>query len=211
VTGRTRPIVEHGRQEAEPRVIDPPPRAQHGRLAGGGSRPPVEDLRLYRRHEYLRYWYVPVAAALAVVVAVGVIWAADGLFGGGGNEPAAPAPTPTATASAAANVTTTGTPTTPTPGTQTPATATGSPPAGTPTPSSIAGTGQFRVVGGTGGDCLNIRTGPGTASPAADCLAEGTVVELTGESEESGGITWVRIVTESGHDGWVAEQYLLEQ
>jgi hypothetical protein len=185
-------------------------------MPGGGPRPPVDDLRLYRRHEFLRYWYVPVAAALAVLVAIGVIWGSDKLFGGGGDNPASPTATATPSESTTVTVTVTGTPPTPTTGTptagtQTPATVTGSPASGTRTPGATGPTGQTRVITGTGGDCLNIRTGPGTASPAVDCLAEGTVVQLAGETQESGGITWVRINTESGHDGWVSGEFLVAE
>lgn len=203
------PRIRAATPPAEPHVIEPPPRAQRGRLAGGAARPPVDDLRLYRRHEFLRYWYVPVAALLAILVAVGVIWGADQLFGGGGGEPA----TPAATATPSPTVAQVATATTPagSPGattTGTPVIATGTRPAGTTTPA--AGNGARAVVA-TGGDCLNIRTGPGTSNPAVDCLAEGTVVTLTGESEASGGVTWVRIQSETGHDGWVSDEFLKPQ
>lgn len=173
----------------------------------GGRRPGkntgAEMPSIYRRPRILQYWYVPVAAILAIGVAWGVVLAGDRLFGDDDNE-------------AAAGTTQTSTPTaTPTtsgagaPATSATAGATGT--AGSPTPSGAAPSGVKAVVAGTGGDCLNIRTGPGTSNPAPDCLDEGAVVTIVGEPEEANGLTWVHVISEAGHDGWVAEQYLERQ
>ncbi|MGH2611223.1 MAG: RING finger protein, partial [Tepidiformaceae bacterium] len=143
--------------------------------------------RVYGGHRLLRYWYVPVAALVAVGVAFGVIWLA-GLFGGDDSD-AAGGDDATTTAASTASAEATGAS-----GTQTPAATASAAPTG----------GKFQVndavvitgVGtGSGGEapCLNIRTEPGTDQTIIDCLREGTQLTVLGGPQEAGGLTWWRV------------------
>ncbi|HET7737337.1 MAG TPA: SH3 domain-containing protein, partial [Tepidiformaceae bacterium] len=162
---------------------------------------------MYRRHRMLAYWYIPIAILLAIGVAWGVVAVGDQFFGGDDTPAAAgtsSTPTPTQPAGAATNGPTQQT----SPGTRTATTR----PATTTTPSSGAGglpaVGDTAVVETDDGECLNIRTGAGSSNAAVDCLAVGTEVTVTEGPEAAGGLDWVRVTSENGHDGWVALQYL---
>lgn len=157
--------------------------------------------RIYDRHRWLGYWYVPAAVILAALVAVGIIWAADQLLGGS-TPPASPSPTP---APAGAE-----SPTPTPPAFATPATPTqqASP---APTVSGTVGPGRFTagqrlIVTGTG-DCLNVRTAPGTANDAIVCLQDGSEVTVTGGPQQAGNFTWWKVQTRLG-EGWAVENYL---
>jgi hypothetical protein len=158
--------------------------------------------RIYERHKIVGYWYVPVAVALAIFVAFGVIWGAERLFGGD-SQPASPQPAPTQTTNGA------GADQTPTPVPSTPA-------GTTPTPSATATTGPGKfsagdilVVTGTG-DCLNVRTDPGVENDAIVCIADATEVKVTGGPQPAGGLTWWKVETRLG-EGWAAEDYLVKK
>jgi hypothetical protein len=162
--------------------------------------PPVRQPlpRVYGRHRALDYWYVPVAVALAVAVAFGVIWVADSLFGGDDSgEPAdstIPATSPTATnQSPVANTTTPVTP----PSNQTP------PATGTFQPGDVV------VVSGSG-ECLNVRPEPGLANEPVACLPDGTEFKILSGPQSNEGLTWWKVQTAQG-DGWAAEDYLVRQ
>jgi hypothetical protein len=202
-----------GRGESEEVIGAPPPpmRVVPGPSAPPPARkPPVASRayavdragkpmpRVYGGHRWLKLWYVPVAALVAVGVALGVVWVA-GLFDGDDGDAAA-GEDPTATATVAASGT---------PGGET-ATPTGAAPTG----------GKFEIndavvitglgSGGTGeAPCLNVRTEPGVDKPAVDCLREGTQLVILGGPEEAGGLTWWFVKTPSG-DLWAAEDYLTE-
>lgn len=157
--------------------------------------------RIYDRHRWLGYWYVPAAVILAALVAFGIIWAADQLLGGS-TPPASPSPTP---APAGAEL-----PTPTPPAFATPATPTqqASP---APTVSGTVGPGRFTagqrlIVTGTG-DCLNVRTAPGTANDAIVCLQDGSEVTVTGGPQQAGNFTWWKVQTRLG-EGWAVENYL---
>ncbi|GIW13339.1 MAG: hypothetical protein KatS3mg062_0778 [Tepidiforma sp.] len=156
--------------------------------------------RIYDRHRWLGYWYIPVAVLLAIAVAFGIIWVAGQLTG---DEAATPEPTPVPTSIP-------GTPTPTSPAFATPAP---SPSPGLPTPSVSPSVGPGRFTAGqrllvTGtGDCLNVRTNPGTENDAIVCLQDGAEVRVTGGPQQAGNFTWWKVQTALG-EGWAVENYL---
>ncbi len=201
VLGET-PAVIHRRLPENAALNAPPPRRY---VPPTGEQVPRKPLpRIYERHRLIAYWYLPVAAALAIVVAFGVIWTADRLFGGGSGT-AAPEPTPTP-----AGTTASGTGTPPPASTATP----GATVSTTPPPANTTGPGKFSagdilVVTGTG-DCLNVRTEPGIENDAIICIADATEVKVTGGPRQAGGLTWWKVETRLG-EGWAAEDYLVKK
>jgi hypothetical protein len=67
--------------------------------------------------------------------------------------------------------------------------------------------GPFARVVNTG-SCLNIRDGPSLESNVITCAADGVLLRDQGETVESDGVTWVRVVTPAGVEGWAAAAYL---
>lgn len=198
-TGEAPPVIHRRLPEH-----DLPPTAPHRRyVPPSGEQMPRKPLpRIYERHKIVGLWYVPVAVALAIVIAFGVIWSAEKLFDGG-SEPAAPQPTPSPTSSVAA-------------ADQTPTPAASAPSGTTPAPSATVTTGPGKfsagdilVVTGTG-DCLNVRTEPGVENDAIICIADATEVKVTGGPQPAGGLTWWKVETRLG-EGWAAEDYLLKK
>lgn len=188
-----------------PRRYVPPQGEQHP------ARKPLP--KIYNRHRIIEYWYIPAAAAVAILVAVGVIWAAEKLFGGdgdnGGQVPAAgitPGPT---TQSGAGGETPAASPT---------PRASASAVAGTPT--TATGPGKFKagdtVVVTGAGDCLNVRTAPGRTNaqgevnPAIVFLNDGIEVKVVAGPERAGDLTWWKVSTALG-EGWAAEDYLVRK
>jgi hypothetical protein len=175
-----------------PYVAEEPSRARRH------TPPPSKPMpAVYSRHPLLTYWYVPVAVALAALVAAGVIFAADALFGDDDDAPAtvtAPTATPAAdelspSATGTASATTAASPT---------------------TTSTTAGTfrvGDTALVTGTG-NCLNIRSAAGTENDVVTCADEGTTVTILGGPEDDGEFIWWNIEAPGG-SGWAAEQYLI--
>ncbi len=155
--------------------------------------------KIYDGHPLLRYWYVPAAVVIAVLVAFSVIWVAGKIRGGDGGDPQSGQPTPAATVAG-------GTGKTPQSSTTAAPTAATSP---TPAPSTGAGKfkgGDILVVHDTG-DCLNVRVKAGLANDAIICVADGTELAVTGGPEDADGLTWWKVRTELG-EGWAAEDYL---
>jgi hypothetical protein len=66
----------------------------------------------------------------------------------------------------------------------------------------------FARVVNTEGTCLNIRAEPGPAGQVLACEAEGVMLEDLLEGVYLGGITWERVRTPAGIEGWASEQYL---
>lgn len=159
--------------------------------------------RIYQKRPITSYWYIPAAIAVAIVVAFGVIWAADRIFGGGGDkQPASSTPAAASTAAGAA---------TQPPGTapaQATASATTSPAAGSGSSTKFAA-GEVALVTGTG-ECLNVRVAPGTSNDAIVCLKDGEEVTVSGGPEESGDLQWWKVKTRLG-EGWAAEDYLVKK
>ena len=58
------------------------------------------------------------------------------------------------------------------------------------------------------GDCLNVRDAPSTAASVLTCAADNVLLRDQGETAEADGITWARVVTPAGAEGWAAAQYL---
>jgi hypothetical protein len=195
----------------QPVIGDHPPEAHVARrppapymVAGPGGKkpPPIETRsrgssmpRVYPGHALLRLWYVPVAALLAVGVAIGVIFGAEAIFGGDDDDAgAAVVTTPSATVSETAN------------GGETPS-ETGTP--GTSATSAASGkfqAGDVVVVTGSG-DCLNVRKAPGRDAAVLTCLPDGEPLTIRGGPETIDNLLWWKVQTVIG-EGWAAEQYL---
>lgn len=211
-------LAEPEPPSAEPTVVIGAEKPQHpAREAPSGSVPPrphppsvpyrpraakggPSGLAIYRRTSLLRYWYVPAAVGLAVLVALAVIFVGERLLDGGGEERPAAAESPTVAPAAGGE-----TPApTPPPETRTPA-ADESP---TPTPTAIGRfvPGDRLRVTGTGG-CLNIREEPTLQGPILWCLPDGETVEVLGGPEVADGYIWWQVRTNDGQ-GWAAEEYL---
>ena len=56
-----------------------------------------------------------------------------------------------------------------------------------------------------GGDCLNVREGPGLNMRAVDCIRDGTRIKLSAGPTEGDRIQWYQV---EGRTGWVAADYL---
>lgn len=69
--------------------------------------------------------------------------------------------------------------------------------------------GPFARVMGTG-SCLNVRAEPGIAAEVLACAADGVLLRDMGETQEIDGMTWLRVVTPAGAEGWASRQYLQE-
>ena len=202
VPQRKRPPAPYVAREAEP---------LRGRLQPAietpGLRSPMP--RVYGGSGLLQYWYVPVAALLALAVAAGVIFAADLLLGGEDGQAAAvvtgsPVAFEAATAAAAASPKATGN-------------AAGSPAAG---PAGAAAQGKFKPgdtvlvagAGGSSGDCLNIRTAPARGNDnSIACVPDGTELTIRAGPDVSGDLRWWKVqppANVSQGEGWVAEEYI---
>jgi hypothetical protein len=160
---------------------------------------------IYPGHRILRFWYLPVAGALAVVVALGVIFVADRLFSGD-SEKASAAPDNTPTVAAGADAESTPTTTSSTPTSQVTIIPTEASGEVTPALSGSLTAGRDAVVANTGG-CLNIRVGPGLANDAIVCVPDGTQVTVLGGPETADAFTWWQVETPQG-TGWAAADYL---
>lgn len=83
------------------------------------------------------------------------------------------------------------------------------PPTGAPTLSPSPGPSStpspFGQVAGTGGEVLNLRTGPGTNYEVVLYLHEGTTVLVLGRDATD---SWLNVRTSEGQQGWVARQYI---
>ncbi len=195
------PVPPQARREREPVVVRPPspPRRY---VPPEGEHQPKPMPKVYGRPSILAFWYIPVAVALAVVVALGVIWTSDRLFGG--DDAAAPAATPTPEATPTATVTA-----------QPSATASMTAVPASPSPARGSGTStkfnpkDVAVVTGAG-DCLNVRTSAGTNNPAIVCLKDGEEVTVVGGPEGANGLQWWNVSTKLG-EGWAAEDYLVKK
>jgi len=194
-----------GSQHPSPEVTPPSPPRRY--VPPPGDPVPRKPLpRIYERHRLLGFWYVPVAGALAIGVAFGVVWLSGQLFGGD-SKPAAPAPTVTATAPGSS--TSAATPSASPSAAQTATTATTTPAATASTGPGKFSAGETLTVQGTG-DCLNVRTDPGVENDAIVCIADGTEVRVTGGPRAAGGLTWWKVETRLG-EGWAAEEYLAKK
>lgn len=67
----------------------------------------------------------------------------------------------------------------------------------------------FFIVTGTGSDGLFLRADPSTTIAPLITIAEGTRIERIGEDIVAGTITWRKVRTPEGLEGWVATNYLV--
>jgi hypothetical protein len=58
------------------------------------------------------------------------------------------------------------------------------------------------------GSCLNIRAEPAADATVLDCAADSVLLRDTGETRLVGDVTWLRVTTPSGVEGWASTQYL---
>jgi hypothetical protein len=173
-----------------------------GEVPGPGKPLP----KIYGGHPITRYWFVPAAVILAIVVAFGVIWGVDKVTGGGSSNAAtSPTAAPGGVSSVPAGAAT--------------ATLTASPAADT-TPPAGAGSTKFKpgdvaVVTGAG-DCLNVRVAPGVTNDKGEtnnaivCLKDGEEVSVIGGPQAATELQWWNVRTKLG-DGWAAEDYLVKK
>jgi uncharacterized protein YraI len=163
--------------------------------------------RVYGRHRWLAYWYIPAAVVVAAAVAGAVIWTADRLTGDGSTEAATTSADGTATAAAGVPTSAPTVAATPPPGVTPQPTAAA--PTPSPAPAGKFAVGDIAVVTGAG-DCLNVRVAAGTQNDAIVCLPDGSEVEVRGGPEQAGGLTWWLVLTRLG-EGWSAEDYLVKK
>lgn len=76
--------------------------------------------------------------------------------------------------------------------------------AGEGTTGSLAGGGQATI----NSDGVNVRSDATTDAEVVSVLAAGTVVTITGGSQEGSGFVWLPIQLEDGTTGWVAQDFL---
>lgn len=204
------------------RPLEPPGApVRHGRYV-----PPEEEFvairkpmpGIYKERRWLQYWYLPVAGLIALLVAGGVVYGANLLFGGGDDDdgedvPAVVDASPTVATSATTEVETPGataeatTEPGETPGAEMTAGATAIP-TGPPTGGRFE-IADILVVTGAG-DCLNVRVGPDRLQPAIVCLKDGSEVAVTGGPQQADSFTWWQVVTPLG-EGWAVEDFLREK
>jgi hypothetical protein len=67
--------------------------------------------------------------------------------------------------------------------------------------------GPFARVVNTG-SCLNIRLAPSLTAEIADCAADGVLLTDAGEATEADGVTWARVTTPAGFQGWASTAFL---
>jgi hypothetical protein len=59
-----------------------------------------------------------------------------------------------------------------------------------------------------GGDCLNIRESASISAKALTCARDGSLLRDLGESTTAGGISWLKVRTLGGDDGWASTEFL---
>jgi DNA-binding CsgD family transcriptional regulator len=60
----------------------------------------------------------------------------------------------------------------------------------------------------TGSDCLNIREQPSPSGGPVSCYRDGVLLRDLGETTEAGGITWLKVATPDGREGWASAEFL---
>ena len=64
----------------------------------------------------------------------------------------------------------------------------------------------FRVAGA--GDCLNVREQPSTTAGVLGCYADNVLFKDLGAEQQAGGITWWKVQTPDGKEGWASREFL---
>lgn len=77
-----------------------------------------------------------------------------------------------------------------------------------PPPSTGIAVGDVVTVVGTGGEGLNIRSGPALTAPILTTVAQGNALTVIGGPEAANGFTWWNVQTAGGLAGWAAGQFL---
>jgi hypothetical protein len=67
--------------------------------------------------------------------------------------------------------------------------------------------GPFARIVNTG-SCLRIRAEPSLSAQSLDCLADGVLLQHTGETREADGATWLSVVTPGRRQGWASTAFL---
>jgi len=65
------------------------------------------------------------------------------------------------------------------------------------------------VVQGVGTDGLNVRADAGTAAEILETVPEGTNLVVLEGPQEADGLTWWKVRTPAGQEGWAADTYLV--
>ena len=60
------------------------------------------------------------------------------------------------------------------------------------------------------GDCLNVREAASTGAKSLGCYRDGVLFHDLGESQEAGGITWRKVATPLGAQGWASQEFLAD-
>lgn len=64
-----------------------------------------------------------------------------------------------------------------------------------------------QVVVRADGDCLNLRAGATIHAAVINCIADGTLITVSGEQRDADGYAWERVAVD-GRNGWMARRYL---
>ena len=64
----------------------------------------------------------------------------------------------------------------------------------------------LRVTGA--GDCLNVREQAATSAKSLGCFADNVLLKDLSAQEQSGGITWKKVSTPAGQEGWASAEFL---
>jgi hypothetical protein len=67
--------------------------------------------------------------------------------------------------------------------------------------------GPFARVMGTG-SCLNVRAEPAADARVLDCAADTVLLRDLGTVHETGDVTWLRVATPAGVEGWVSSHFV---
>lgn len=193
-------------------MLDPGAGAPQGgspgsrRPRGRSQAQPVNSARGYeaepdQRTARAQWIVIGLAAALAVALTAGLVFAILTITRPGEQARATPTPLPAAAS-----------PTPPLPISAIFATFTPTPQtAGTPTATPPAAVGQRLEVANTGGDGANMRREPGQAGERVKTLVEGTVVEVIGTDREVEGRTWRNVRDAQGDSGWIISTFLVPE
>jgi hypothetical protein len=68
-------------------------------------------------------------------------------------------------------------------------------------------TGPFARVAADG-DCLNVRESASTSAASLACYRDGVLLRDLGETVEAGGVTWLKVATPDGREGWANFEFL---
>ncbi len=67
--------------------------------------------------------------------------------------------------------------------------------------------GAFATVA-SGRDCLNVRDSASTSATSLACYKDGVLLRDLGETTEAGGVTWLKVATPDGRQGWASTEFL---